>query len=772
VAERLHEHEYEIRHFHLECGLGGGARGFNRAKARHGSAVAKFRCIGGVDIDRAGLADFERLTGVRGTFLDLFSRDQYRDFHGHEPPDDWREATPEDYHRAAGYERPHIIFGSPPCKGFSGLLSQATSETLRYQALNQLATRGFFLALEAWADDPPELFILENVPRVMTRGRPMLDHIIALLQHHGYATAETVHDCGVIGGLAQSRKRFLMVARHRVKVPAYLYEPPKLPLRGVGEVLDLLPMPEDPRMGPMHRIPRLQWRTWVRLALVPAGKDWRALNELRVEDGVLADYMIAPKRTWHDGALGVLPWSGPTGVITAGAEVTSGRFALADPRADAAFRGYLGVRGWEQHAWVVTANGRPGSGAHSVADPRPFDYKGRALYGVTAWDHFAATITSARSPGQGNFALADPRTDRRRGAFGVVPYDGPAGTVMGESLPSNGRFALADPRDFGRRYGHYLGVRAWTDHTGALSTRSHPTTGAYALADPRVQNGHPKSVQLGVRRWDKSTGVIKTDMSVGTGPYAISDPRPQGRPIFNHCFRIVPYDGSAPAVAGPGGAGGGMGVSDPRPVGDRGGHGKYRVTPYHGPANSVIAASTTGQGAFVVADPHVGWGANSHRNKLRVVGYSDTAGCITTSDRVGSGAQSIADPRDVVFADAAQSALPAPDDRLVCVIEALDGTWHRPFTTLELAALQSLFDPTQLHAGTFELDGKSDSAWRERIGNAVPSEAAAAVGSVMGKVLLMAWTGETFALSSEPIWVNPERMIEIAFSVDVPELPL
>ena len=41
----------------------------------------------------------------------------------------------------------------------------------------------------------------------------------------------------------------------------------------------------------------------------------------------------------------------------------------------------------------------------------------------------------------------------------------------------------------------------------------------------------------------------------------------------------------------------------------------------------------------------------------------------------------------------ADRRLPAATDNLVAVIRAEDGTWHRPFTTLELAALQSLFDP-------------------------------------------------------------------------------
>jgi hypothetical protein len=95
--------------------------------------------------------------------------------------------------------------------------------------------------------------------------------------------------------------------------------------------------------------------------------------------------------------------------------------------------------------------------------------------------------------------------------------------------------------------------------------------------------------------------------------------------------------------------------------------------------------------------------------------------------------------------------MPASEERLVAVIRSLDGTWHRPFTTMELAALQSLIDPEE----TLELDGLSDGAWRERIGNAVPPEAAAAIAGVMGTTLLLAWSGVTFALSSTPIWVRP-----------------
>lgn len=45
--------------------------------------------------------------------------------------------------------------------------------------------------------------------------------------------------------------------------------------------------------------------------------------------------------------------------------------------------------------------------------------------------------------------------------------------------------------------------------------------------------------------------------------------------------------------------------------------------------------------------------------------------------------------------------------------------------------------------------------WRERIGNAVPPDAAEAIAGVMGTTLLLAWSGETFVLSAAPIWVRP-----------------
>ena len=233
--------KYVLKHFHFCCGLGGGAKGFNQNKEVVGHLQAEWRCIGGVDVDAGALRDFQRLAGVPGTQMDLFTREQYTAFHGKEPPADWREATPADIRRAAGFQDPDVVFISSPCKGASGLLSEALSLTPKYQALNELTLRCVWLMCEAWQHNPPGLIVFENVPRLATRGRHLLDQIVQVLNFFGYAVSETTHDCGELGGLAQSRKRFLLVARHVEKVPPFLYEPEKKSLQSVGAVLGRMP---------------------------------------------------------------------------------------------------------------------------------------------------------------------------------------------------------------------------------------------------------------------------------------------------------------------------------------------------------------------------------------------------------------------------------------------------------------------------------------------------------------------------------------------------
>lgn len=550
----------KLYHFHFCCGLGGGAKGFNRSRPRVGNVEAHWECLGGIDVDPAGLRDFAKLAGVPGTLLDLFTRDQYIRFHGKEPPAGWREVYPEDIRRAAGGKRPDCVFISSPCKGASGLLSEKLAKTEKYQALNELTLRCVWLMGEAWADDPVPLIAFENVPRLASRGRHLLDQIGQLLGHYGFANAETTHDCGELGGLAQSRKRFLLVARNVEKVPAFLYEPEKKSLRAVGDILGRMPLPGDiESAGPMHRVPSLHWKTWVRLALVRAGSDWRSLNELAIEDGHLRDLVIVPEYR----------------------------------------AGYMGVHGWEDTAGTIAGRSGPTKGAFSVADPRyrqAANWNHGQQFGVIRWAESSPTIPGQTMPGQGTFSVADPRPNwnRHSGNYRVIPFDRPAGTII-----AGGK-----------------GVQG----------------GQQSVADPRILH--------------------------------------------------------------------------------------------------------RGKGDNYLTGGHYG-----------VIGFDQHSGAIAASSRYDSGRFSVADPR-----------IPAADERLTCIIRSLDGTWHRPFTTLEKAALQSLVEPEEY----LVLDGMSDKDWSERIGNAVPPDAAEAIADVMGTTLLLAEQGETFMLSNTPIWV---RNVAIALSV-------
>jgi site-specific DNA-cytosine methylase len=555
---------YTVMHFF--GGSGGGAMGFARGEARGQRLEARFDTLGSIDSNPAACRDFTALVGVPATCLDLFTREQYRAFHSAEPPSGWQEATHHDVRAAAQLRNPDVVFLSPPCKGFSGLLSKRSAASVRYAALNGLVTRSIRLMMEAWADDLPALILLENVPRIAQRGRPLLDEVIELLDAHGYAVAETTHDCGELGGLAQRRKRFLLVASLRTKVRNYLYEPPRKQVRGVGTVLERLPLPDAPACGPMHQSPRLQWQTWVRLALIPAGRDWRALEKV----------------DWQ-------------------------RLGIAPMPAMGQHAGKMRVEDWQRPSHTITGSDRVGSGALSIADPRLDRRAFNNVYRVVEWTEAAPAVTGGGTPTAGGGAVADPRAGRDLGRYkpyGVLPWDRPVGTVTGEAAAGAGVFSVADPR-----------VRSKRSRTDYRSS------------------GH-----FGVLKWEQ-------------------------------------------------------------------------------PAKAVT-------------------GSQSHDN-----GYG-----------------SVADPRTV----------PAAKDRPdpVPLIIALDGTWHRPFTTLELAALQGF--PVQ--APGFGLDGASHSRWRERIGNAVPVGAAAAIASTLLHCLLLQAEERTLILWDTPVWVQPGLATALSMDRPRPEL--
>lgn len=649
----------EFTVMHLFCGSGGGALGFQRARAKWQSMHARFRTLGGIDVDPQACVDFERLVGVRPTCMDLFAREDYISFHGHEPPSSWREATPEDLRAAAGGERPDVVFQSSPCKGLSALLPGKQASSPKYAALNRLTVRGIRLTLEAWAADLPGLVLFENVPRITSsRGSSLLTEIKRLLRGAGYLIHDGTHDMGEVGGLAQHRRRYLLVARHPDKVPPLVFRPQLRKVRAIGEVLEALPMPDDPQGGDMHRMPRLQWRTWARLAYIPAGGDWRDL------EGASA-YRIEPGACPH-------------------------------------YNHVMRVTSWGEASGAVTGGGRPAQGAICVADPRLEAVPvGHAMRPV-AWDQAAGTVTAARSPAYGAIAAADPRLPGQHwdGHYRVVRYDEPARTVTASSssFGSNAGMAVADPR---------LGYR--------------PRRGSYKVA-----------------RYDEPASTITASAvrpGASNGVAAVADPR-------------VPKRGAN----------------------FKGSPGLQGVIPWSEPSKAVTGSASVSRSnmAAAVVDPRLG--CTPRNGAYRVCAWDEPASTVTAAGDVHSqGASAVADPR-----------LPTDTENGVWVIVALDGTWHRPLTTYELAQLQGF--PPEIQARDdlgrpligvngqpimvpLLLAGRSHSAWRERIGNAVPPAAAEAMAMVMGEALIAAREGYsfTFNLRHTPVWVREalDRLVHL-----------
>lgn len=507
----------------LFCGIGAGALGFLDAQVTLKGVTGRFRSVGGIDLDAVACKSFERLTKSPALCADLATM------------------TGAELRAFAGDQAPDVVFMSPPCKGFSGLMSPKKAATKKYQDMNRLAVAGVELILDAWGDDGPGLLLLENVPRIATRGESLLKAIRAPLRKHRYVTHEGTHNCGKVGRLAQSRERFLMVARHAVKVPVFLYQPPLHPLRPCGEVLGTLPLPNDPAAGRLHRMPEITLRTWMRLAAIRPGKDWRDLES----------FDAIPRPAW--ARYTVCAFGEPTGAVAGSG--TNGAWGVADVRVSGAWHNsVLGVVPMGEPFGTITGRGVVSTGAFALADLRVCSaYHG--AYGVASFDGPSGTVTSAEGPSTGTFSVADLRlrTAAHPRCYGVVPFDAPAWTVTGNNAPGGSACSVADVRltPLGGRdwYHHVLRVSAMTAPLGTVTSALHPAGGAPCIADLRITcKPWRTSGVLGVLAWSQPSYTVTASLDTWAGWAAVADPRVPSNPELAVWWTMRDLDAPPPFI--------------------------------------------------------------------------------------------------------------------------------------------------------------------------------------------------------------------------------
>jgi len=284
----------------------------------------------------------------------------------------------------------------------------------------------------------------------------------------------------------------------------------------------------------MHRLPRLNWKTWVRLAFVEAGSDWRSLNKLAVEDGILRDYCLMPDNKWDNSLqYGVNQWEEPTGTIAAKSRPGNGRYAVADPRGPSQAFTKFAITSCDQDTGTVIGGHGPSHGAYGVADPRPDWSRRHNNMPVIDWNSPAKTIHQGGNGVQGGaLSVADPRIDghERSVQMGVRHWDQTAPVVTGKMFVGGGPNAIADPRIEGApRFNNTYRIVPWEDASPAVAGPGGPA-GGLAVSDPRAMNrvkgdnflsgGH-----YGIIPWEASSGAISAAANHDNGRWSLADPR-------------------------------------------------------------------------------------------------------------------------------------------------------------------------------------------------------------------------------------------------------
>ena len=445
----------------------------------------------------------------------------------------------------------------------------------------------------------------------------------------------------------------------------------------------------------MHTVPGVSDLNALRLAAIPPGKDWRALP---------AKLRLLESDTRHSGYLGVQDGGEPSNTVIGNTKGCNAWGSVADARIGAGpnkHPGPYGVQSSSEPAHTVLATARMDTGWGSVADPRTSKVHRAGPYGVEDKDAPSGAVIASADVTCGSFAWTDPRLDHgsRSGNWAVQDPSEPAAAVIAHANPYHGA-NTCDPRlseRTGRLNGGY-GVEDAQQPAHAVVSTNRPDVTWASVAEPRVaapkpskHNGH-----LGVQAGADPARTIIGALRSGNGWGSVADPR----------VTCEPREGS-------------YGVADAaRPL-----------------PTSVIGQAITQNGPWSWPDPRV----------------ADASGHFAPTHALSLGADGVLVCSPI--GDARPLDLGSNTSRNDLVIVALDGSFHRPLSDLELALLQGF--PLRVRGEWLCLPG-SREVRRRGIGNAIPPLTARAIAEACLEVMADHTPLSSLLTSSDrKVWVQP-----------------